>query len=106
MPASFKRLKNFTYLEIKPKTGRTHQIRVHLKFLNHPIVGDSLYNPGGSIPLPSLPLAKGEEKARLPDGQGWGRMMLHAKSIEFENLQGKIIKVESKVPKEFLKVVE
>src|SRR3989338_11071879 len=28
----------FTYLEIKPKTGRTHQIRVHMKFLNHPIV--------------------------------------------------------------------
>ncbi|MFZ1020105.1 MAG: RluA family pseudouridine synthase, partial [Minisyncoccia bacterium] len=37
----------FTYLEIKPKTGRTHQIRVHLKFLNYPIVCDSLYNSNG-----------------------------------------------------------
>ena len=90
----------FTYLEVKPKTGRTHQIRVHMKFLNHPVVGDILYNPNG-LPLPSLPLSKGEEKARLPDGQGGGRMMLHAKSVEFKNLKGKIIKVESPLPKEF-----
>jgi len=40
----------FTYLEIHPKTGRTHQIRVHLKYLNHPIVCDSLYNPDNPYP--------------------------------------------------------
>src|SRR3989338_6640383 len=39
--------KKFTYLEVKPKTGRTHQIRVHLKFFNYPIWGDALYNPRG-----------------------------------------------------------
>ena len=33
----------FSYLELKPKTGRTHQIRVHLSALGHPIVGDNLY---------------------------------------------------------------
>jgi RluA family pseudouridine synthase len=84
----------FTYLEVKPKTGRTHQIRVHMKFLNHPVVCDSLYNPNGAIPLPSLPLRKGEEKRG-------SRMMLHAKSIEFKNLKGETIKVESAIPKEF-----
>src|SRR3989344_629559 len=40
----------FSYLEIKPKTGRTHQIRVHMKFLNHPVACDSLYNPKGACP--------------------------------------------------------
>ncbi len=83
-----KRLKNFTYLEVRPKTGRTHQIRVHMKYLNHPIVGDSLYNPKGSVP------------------KGISRMVLHAKSIEFKDLKGKTVKVESKLPKEFAKVLK
>jgi 23S rRNA pseudouridine1911/1915/1917 synthase len=33
----------YTLVELKPKTGRTHQLRVHLKYINHPIVSDSLY---------------------------------------------------------------
>jgi len=95
---NFKGTAPFSYLEIKPKTGRTHQIRAHMKYLNHPIVCDTLYNPGGlcPIPLPSLPLIKREEK-----GGGLSRLALHAKSIEFKNLKGKIIKVESPIPKEF-----
>lgn len=36
--------KNFTVLEIRPKTGRTHQIRVHLLHIGHPVLGDLLYN--------------------------------------------------------------
>mgnify|MGYP001606518515 FL=1 len=90
----------FTFLEIKPKTGRTHQIRVHMKYLNHPVACDSLYNPKGSCPIPppNLPLAKGEER-----GRGITRLMLHAKSIEFKNLKGKTIKVESPLPREFKK---
>ncbi|KKR62562.1 MAG: Pseudouridine synthase, RluA family, partial [Parcubacteria group bacterium GW2011_GWA2_40_37] len=78
----------FSYLEIKPKTGRTHQIRVHMKYLNHPVVCDSLYNPDQPCP------------------KGLKRLALHAKSIEFTNLQEKIIKVESPLPKEFEMVVK
>jgi len=76
----------YTYLEIHPKTGRTHQIRVHMKYLNHPVVCDSLYNPDNPTP------------------KGITRMALHAKSIEFKNLKGEIIRVESSVPKEFIKL--
>ena len=78
----------FTFLEVKPKTGRTHQIRVHMKFLNHPVACDSLYNPNG--PCPS----------------GFSRLALHASSIEFKNLKGKIIKVESPLPKEFANLLK
>ena len=83
----------FTYLEIKPKTGRTHQIRVHMKYINHPVACDSLYNPNGACP------------------QEFKRLALHAKSIEFNlparagNLKGKTIKIESPLPKEFKKLV-
>jgi 23S rRNA pseudouridine1911/1915/1917 synthase len=84
----FKVLAPFSYLEIKPKTGRTHQIRVHMKFLNHPVVCDSLYDPKGFCPK--------EIK----------RLALHAKSIEFKNLKEKIIKVDSSLPKEFLKITK
>lgn len=78
----------YSYLEIKPKTGRTHQIRVHMKFLNHPVVCDSLYNPNGPCP------------------KGISRLALHAKSIEFIDLKGKTIKIESPLLKEFKKVVK
>jgi len=77
----------FTLLEIKPKTGRTHQIRVHMKFLNHPVACDELYNPGKPCPA------------------GFSRLALHAKSIEFTDMKGKKLLIESPLPKEFKKVI-
>lgn len=77
----------FSYIEVRPKTGRTHQIRVHMKFLNHPVVCDSLYNPGTACL------------------KGISRLALHAKSIEFKNLKGETIKVESPLPKEFSDII-
>ena len=75
----------FTSLEVRPKTGRTHQIRVHMKFLNHPVVCDSLYDPKGFC-LKEL-----------------GRLALHAKAIAFKDLKGEVVKVESPLPEEFKK---
>ena len=40
----------FTYLELYPKTGRTHQLRAHLKFINHPIVCDGVYAESADAP--------------------------------------------------------
>ncbi|HSK71954.1 MAG TPA: RluA family pseudouridine synthase [Pyrinomonadaceae bacterium] len=40
------RFEKFTLLDVEIKTGRTHQIRVHLAYINHPIVGDKIYNEG------------------------------------------------------------
>lgn|SRR3989338_1397740 len=83
-----KRLKNFTFLEVRPKTGRTHQIRVHMKFINHPVVCDSLYNPQGVCP------------------KDLKRLALHAASIEFKDMKGQIVKIESKLPLEFQKMLK
>lgn len=83
----FEAPQKFTYLEIHPKTGRTHQIRVHMKYLNHPVVQDSLYNPDGFYP------------------KGLSRLALHALSIEFKDIKGKSIKIESPLPAQFKKVI-
>src|SRR3989344_2722254 len=77
----------FTYVEVKPKTGRTHQIRVHMKYLNHPVVCDALYSPESPCP------------------KGITRLGLHAQSIEFKNLKGVTVKVESPLPIEFKKLL-
>lgn len=61
---------DFTLLELKPKTGRTHQIRIHLKYLGHPVVGDEFY--------------AGRKTARN-DRKWCPRLFLHASEIEFEH---------------------
>jgi 23S rRNA pseudouridine1911/1915/1917 synthase len=76
--------KGFTYIEVSPKTGRTHQIRVHMKAINHPVVADTLYAP--------------KQKPAL----GFKRLALHARSLEFSDLGGERIKVEAPFPEDFL----
>lgn len=71
----------FSVLRVYPKTGRTHQIRVHLASVGHPIFGDRLY--GGK--------RKNDSAERL---------MLHALSIEFTDISGNRIKVEAEPPPE------
>ena len=77
----------YSYLEVRPKTGRTHQIRAHMKYINHPVACDTLYNPEGKCP------------------KGFKRLALHAKSIEFNNLKGDKIKIEPTLPKEFKEIM-
>jgi len=69
--------KKYAYLELAPTTGRTHQLRVHLKAIHHPIVGDKLYAPKRGFALGFKRLAlhantltipeKGTFEAPLPD---------------------------------------
>lgn len=58
---------NYSLIRIRLKTGRTHQIRVHMKFLGCPILGDSIYNkPDKLFPNASLMLHSKKLKIRLP----------------------------------------
>lgn len=67
----------FSYLHLFPKTGRTHQLRVHLKYLQRPIVSDSLYAPTKRHAL------------------GFERLALHARKITFTLLSGELVTVEA-----------
>jgi 23S rRNA pseudouridine1911/1915/1917 synthase len=83
---SYKVLKTndkLTLLELKPATGRTHQLRVHLKYLDHQILGDTLYG-----------------------GKPADRLYLHAKSIEITLPGGERRTFTSKVPMEFKNQME
>ncbi|MEJ2701069.1 MAG: RluA family pseudouridine synthase [Sedimentisphaerales bacterium] len=71
--------RGFSLLKLTPKTGRTHQIRVHLSYLKHPIVADDMY--GGRLVYP-WQLADTEPAVQEPI---ISRMALHAFSIEFKH---------------------
>lgn len=80
-----KLFKNSTLVEASPKTGRTHQIRVHAAWLGHPIVGDERYG-----------LA---EVNKTFYGKGYKRMFLHARELTFDHpATGKPIKFEAPLP--------
>jgi 23S rRNA pseudouridine1911/1915/1917 synthase len=51
-----KRFRNFTYVACQLETGRTHQIRVHMKYIGHPVAGDPKYGPKKTVPLPGQAL--------------------------------------------------
>jgi 23S rRNA pseudouridine1911/1915/1917 synthase len=78
----------FSYVEAYPKTGRTHQIRVHMRYINHPVVSDSLY------------------RASKEKGLGFDRLALHAMKISFYLEGGQKIEVEAPLPDDFLKVIK
>ena len=70
----------YSLVELKPKTGRTHQLRVHMKYLGHPILGDIVY------------------------GKKDKRLYLHANKLEITLPGGKRTTFEAKLPEEFLDV--
>jgi len=86
------RYRAHTALECRLETGRTHQIRVHMAHLKHPIVGDPLY--GGSLRLPKR--ASAELIAAL---RGFRRQALHAEVLEFTHpLTQALVRCQAPVP--------
>ena len=83
-----RRYNNYTLLEVKIDTGRTHQIRVHMAEIGHPVVGDMVYSNG-----------KNEF--------GIQGQMLHAKSLDFKHpITGKQMHLEAELPDYFTEVLE
>jgi 23S rRNA pseudouridine955/2504/2580 synthase len=84
----FRRLKLFrdaTLVEASPKTGRTHQIRVHAAILGHPIVGDERYGL--------------DDVNRIFKSRGYKRLFLHAEKLKFQHpVTGELLTITAALP--------
>ena len=76
----------YSLVRVKPKTGRTHQIRVHLASIGHPILGDALY---------------GSKKRSENKAVTVSRLMLHAAALSFTSADKKLIEIEAPPPIDF-----
>lgn len=83
-----KEMEKYSLVELKPKTGRTHQIRIHLSSLGHPIVGDEKY-----------------KLRNIKTKKSVARHLLHAKKIKFD-LDGQNFEFEVGLPEDFLRFLE
>lgn len=81
-PDGLGREQAYSLLRVRPRTGRTHQIRVHLASIGHPVAGDPIYGPKRQPPWVS-------------------RLMLHAASIEFSDSSGRRLRFAADLPQEF-----
>jgi 23S rRNA pseudouridine1911/1915/1917 synthase len=85
------RFRAHTLIECRLETGRTHQIRVHLAHLRHPLVGDAVY---GGLKLP-----KGASPELAETLKGFRRQALHAEKLEFAHpADGRIISIVAERP--------
>lgn len=95
-------------LAVYPKTGKTHQIRVHLKAIGHPLLVDPLYNPTapgeGGVWLSEFKRGY-RPKADIEERPLIDRLTLHAHRLSFVHPDGRRIELESVPPKDFRSAV-
>lgn len=93
------RFGKFTLVRVRIETGRTHQIRVHMASLGHPVVGDTLYGAAGQLSEQQAAGSPAARRKKAPERLRLGRNFLHAARLEFKHpITGKALQCESPLP--------
>lgn len=92
--------KIYSYLQFQIHTGRTHQIRVHMKDIGNPIVCDVVYGDGKPVLVSSLKSKFKLSKDAEEEKPILGRLALHAFQLTFKDINGKLVELEAALPKD------
>jgi 23S rRNA pseudouridine955/2504/2580 synthase/23S rRNA pseudouridine1911/1915/1917 synthase len=90
----------FSWLQFQIYTGRTHQIRVHMTELGHPIVCDELYGDGKPVFISSIKHKFKLSKNELEERPILNRLALHALQLKFVSITEENIELEAPLPKD------
>src|SRR6266496_399514 len=95
----------FSWMKFRIHTGRTHQIRVHMKDLGHPIACDNLYGDAKPIFLSSIKHRYKISKDQEEEKPILNRLALHAQFLKFRDISGKSFEAEAPLPKDLKAVL-
>lgn len=90
----------YSWVQFRIHTGRTHQIRVHMKHLDHPIACDALYGDGKPVFISSLKRSFKLSKDQEEERPILNRLALHAIRLQFTDKNGESLQLEAPVPKD------
>ena len=91
---------SYSFVRFQIHTGRTHQIRVHMQFLGHPLVCDEIYGDPTPVLLSSIKRKYKLSKSELEERPIMSRLALHASELKFEDINGEQYTMQAEMPKD------
>ena len=95
----------YALMQFQIHTGRTHQIRVHMSYIGHPLVCDELYGDGKPFFVSMIKRRYNQSEKEEQERPLLSRLALHAYKLEFEKADGTLVSVEAPLPKDIAATV-